>query len=303
MVSTSYPCQAPNAPVIENQRSTTAVRRIVAAGTAAAMLGLASVALAADADVQKLQAAAPANAKVLAAQILSRWAPVAQAAGLNMSVWQEQFTTQLSLMSLNSLSGLDRAEVKSDIDAKANYAIFADAFRAALMVRHMESKKGNAKLGSPTTDQVFIPIVPCRVVDTRNVGGQIAAGFTRNYDFYASTAGFDFSTQGGAAGAASTACPGTVNPNGGAPSAAMMTVTVVSPSDAGNWVIWGGANPVPTASALNWSGPGQILANTTVAPGGGRAGTGPGGAILDFAVKYNGPIGNAHFIADVVGWP
>jgi hypothetical protein len=92
-----------------------------------------------------------------------------------------------------------------------------------------------------------------------------------------------------------------VNPNGGAPSAAVITLSVVSPTAAGNWIVWGGANPMPTASALNWSA-GQVLANTTVVTGGGRSGSGPGGAVEDFAVTYNGPSGSAHLVADVVGY-
>ena len=45
-----------------------------------------------------------------------------------------------------------------------------------------------------------------------------------------------------------------------------------------------------------------MLANTTVIPWGGRTGTGLGGAVLDFAVKYNGPSGQADVIVDVVGY-
>ena len=56
-------------------------------------------------------------------------------------------------------------------------------------------------------------------------------------------------------------------------------------------MLCGGANPIPLASALNWTAPGDLLANTTVIPGGGRSGSGPGGAVKDFAVKYNGPSG------------
>src|SRR5262249_26099947 len=40
----------------------------------------------------------------------------------------------------------------------------------------------------------------------------------------------------------------------------------------------------------------------TVIPWGGRSGAGPGGMVLDFAVYYNGPSGDAHFVADVVGY-
>ena len=47
---------------------------------------------------------------------------------------------------------------------------------------------------------------------------------------------------------------------------------------------------------------GNIAANTTVITGGGRAGSGAGGAIRDFAVSYNGPSGVADLVVDVVGY-
>jgi len=83
----------------------------------------------------------------------------------------------------------------------------------------------------------------------------------------------------------------------------MATVTVVNATAAGNWLIWGGAgNPAGvSSSALNW-GPGNVLANTTLLPSGGRTGSGAGGPVLDFAVKYNGPSGQADVIVDVVGY-
>jgi hypothetical protein len=54
-------------------------------------------------------------------------------------------------------------------------------------------------------------------------------------------------------------------------------------------------------SVLNWNNPGDIVANTTVVPTGGRTGSGPGGSIQDFAVAYNGPSGQAQVVVDVVG--
>src|SRR5262249_27173122 len=143
--------------------------------------------------------AAVQNTSVLAADILSRWAPIAEAAGLDMSLWQEQFTTQLRSMPMDGLIILDRVTIKSGVDAKSSYADFVYAFRSALMAKHM-STKGNAKLGSTTTDQVFIPIVPCRVVDTRNVGGPVLAGFPRNFNFYAAIGTYNWASQGGTSG-------------------------------------------------------------------------------------------------------
>ncbi len=98
------------------------------------------------------------------------------------------------------LSGIDGVEVDTTTDAKASYAKFASAFRSALMQSYMvsQSGKGHMKLGLATVDQVFIPIMPCRVVDPRNLLGPILAGLTRNYQFYASSTSVDFGTsQGG----------------------------------------------------------------------------------------------------------
>ncbi len=250
--------------------------------------------------------AATQHPVVLANEILNRWEPVALAAGEHSDVWRDMYTTQLIRMDAATLGEIDAVVVDAATDPKLNYAKFAHAFKSALMQSYMAgglSGKGNMKLGPTTTDQAFIPITPCRVVDSRNLLGPILAGFTRNYQFYASTTGFDFgATQGGNSGAAGTVCPGTVNPNGVAPSAAVVTITVVGPTAAGNFVLWEGASPRPTVSVLNWNKAGDIAANTTVVPAGGRTGTGPGGAIQDFAVSYNGPTGQGQVVIDVVGY-
>ena len=242
------------------------------------------------------------NSVALANDILNRWEPIAVEAGQHSAAWRELFATQLSAMDASVLDTVNRVKMRGSSDAKASYAQFTQAVRSAEMQSYVlaQSGKGNMKLGSTSTDQVFIPIVPCRIVDTRNAGGPISAGQTRNFYFFASSGTFDWHTQGGL-GLASTTCPGTMAPNGGSPSAAAITVTVVGPTAPGNWILWGGASPIPNASALNWD-TGQVVANTTVVPAGGRVGTGPGGAIKDFAVEYNGPSGSADFVADVVGY-
>jgi hypothetical protein len=263
------------------------------------MLSIASPAPAADVARTPSQA----GRAELVTHVLNYWEPIAVEVGAHSAAWRDLFATQLKAMDTSALRSIDLLRLRTPTDAKAAYAQFTEAIRGAEMQLYQTTyaAKVPAKLGSTTTDQVFIPIVPCRIVDTRNVGGMIAAGTTRNFYFYASSASFDWSTQGGAAGAASSTCPGTINPNGGAPSAAVVTVTVVSPSAAGNWIIWGGASPTPTISALNWNA-GDIAANTTIIQAGGRGGSGPGGTLKDFAVAYNGPSGSAHFIADVVGY-
>ena len=284
-------------------------RRFIPAVTAAVFVVVAMPATVSAADGKDspdtVRRQLAANAEVLANEILNRWEPVALSAGMHTPTWRELFATQLLRMDVPVLSEI--ARVKSDLrgSAKADYAEFLSAFKSAVMQQYMtgQNGKGTLKLGSATTDQVFIAIAPCRIVDTRNLLGPIAAGLARNYHFYAASAAIDWGTsQGGTAGTAGTVCPGTVNPNGGAPSAAVVTVTVVSPSAAGNFIMWGGASPTPTVSVLNWNNPGDIAANTTVVPGGGRTGAGPGGAVQDFAVAYNGPSGQAQVVVDVVGY-
>lgn len=151
---------------------------------------------------------------------------------------------------------------------------------------------------------VFNALTPCRIVDTRNTGGPIGANTSRRFFFYNDSPGFSWSAQGGATGLAASACPGTTLVAAGGtlgslpPTAAVLTITVVNPTAAGNFVIWGGGDPlsVPNTSMLNWSGPGVVLANTGSVPAGGR------GAVQDFEVRYNGPNGQADVVVDVVGY-
>lgn len=165
----------------------------------------------------------------------------------------------------------------------------------------------NTKLGQTTTDQIFNPITPCRVVDTRVAtspayAGPIPVDTQRNFYFYASGATWNWSVQGGPNALANAVCPGTsLTSDGGTlgfpPSAAVATITVVNPTAAGNFIVWGGTGTFPVTSALNWTGAGQVLANTTVIPAGGR-GTG----VLDFTVRYNGVTGAADIVVDVIGY-
>ena len=239
--------------------------------------------------------------------ILNRWQPIAAAAGAGSPAWRELYRTQLS--QLPDYWQKQIALVNADAgNPRASYAKFTQTFvnaRFNLVREAAAGEKGAAKLGSTTNDQVFIPIIPCRVVDTRassGGSGPISAGASRAFFFFTTSNAFSWSAQGGASGTAVSACPGTVTtPSGGtlgniAPSAAMATVTVVNPSAAGNFLIWSGVGAAPTSSALNWAA-GQVLANTTVIPAGNRT-----GGAQDFTVYVNGPSGSAEVVVDVVGY-
>ncbi len=247
------------------------------------------------------------NSRVLANEILDRWEPVAAAAGMRSAAWREVLEAQLGRMELPILASLSSVTVDSS-NAKASYQRFEGALKSAIMQEYMagQSGKGRMKLGSVVTDQVFVPITPCRVVDTRistgTFAGKIDANTQRSFYFYSNGAGWSWAAQGGAGGMASTACPGTAlvadgGTLGAPPSAAVASITVVNPTQPGNFIAWGGAGGVPGSSALNWSQAGQVLASTTILPAGGRT-----GGALDFTIRYNGPSGSADVVVDVVGY-
>jgi hypothetical protein len=115
---------------------------------------------------------------------------------------------------------------------------------------------GPAALGAPDSDLVYVPLVPCRLVDTRAVPSgpaPLVAGTARVFD--ASTA---LAAQGGVA----AGC--------GVPSeraaALVLTMTAVDPEGPGSLRAYPAGAALPTASVLNYALPGSgiDMANTTI---------------------------------------
>jgi len=300
-------------------------KKAAVVGAVGAVLGIGlttpAIVSAADASAASAQAAfvkpaSRASAEVLANAILDRWEPVAIEAGVHSSTWRDVLYTSLRLMDVSVLQSLDEVRGDTQTNAKTAYAKFTQAIRSAIMQSYQQGLggKGHMKLALTTNDQVFIPITPCRILDTRmiggppNSGGPIASGTSRRFFFYYTESNWSWATgafgsagQGGAAGLATSACPGTMLTTAQgtlgsvAPSAAVATVTAANTTAAGNFIIWGGAGAAPATSAVNWLA-GQAVANTTVIPAGGR------GAVEDFAIQVNGPSGQADAIVDVIGY-
>jgi hypothetical protein len=291
----------------ENYVSKSTMARAAAIALAYALTGPIGMTSAADLSAVEQSKPQTSGAMILDIQaILNRWEPIAVAAGAGSSYWREMYATQLAQLSDYWVRQVALVNVDGS-NPRASYARFTQAFVNARfnMVREAQSGKGSLKLGSTTSDQVFIPITPCRVVDTRNVGGAIGGGTSRAFYFYTASNAFSWSTQGGAGFPAGTpavsTCPGTVTIGSGGllgnvpPSAAMATVTVVNASAPGNFLIWSGVGASPTSSALNWAA-GQVLANTTVIPAGPQS-----GGALHFTVQVNSS-GFADVIVDIVGY-
>lgn len=105
-------------------------------------------------------------------------------------------------------------------------------------------------LGDGTTEQKFVPITPCRIMDTRNAAaGKLQVGAARTV--LARGTGATFATQGGKAG-------GCAIPTGA--QALEVTITAV---DAGSGFlrVWPAQVSQPNATFMNY-GPGINLSNT-----------------------------------------
>lgn len=135
-------------------------------------------------------------------------------------------------------------------------------------------------LGSFSSDTVYTPVTPCRIVDTRvaGSGGPLTANTTRTFDVDGTT----FTSQGGFNGSCGVPL--------GQAAAVAMTITSVSPAGPGVFVAWG-LGTKPNASALNFTA-NQIIANTTIVP------VVPG-AGADFSIASTV---NSNVVIDVVGY-
>lgn len=137
-------------------------------------------------------------------------------------------------------------------------------------------------LGEPDTDLVFVPVTPCRLLDTRVAGGAIAANTSRGFDVSGAAS---FTAQGGDAAACGL---GSVDF-----AAAAINVTVVTPSAAGYLTAYpfGLASP-PAASTVNY-GAGDVRGNFAIVKLDQSAATHEL-ALYSFA--------QTHVVADIVGY-
>jgi hypothetical protein len=102
-------------------------------------------------------------------------------------------------------------------------------------------------LGEITNDLVFVPVTPCRIIDTRNAGGQMLGGTTRAFDI---TAVSDYSFQGGNA----SNCGGAGS--AGSFAAAAINFTVVFPVGAGFLTAYPFLETRPITSTMDYDGGG-----------------------------------------------
>jgi hypothetical protein len=145
-------------------------------------------------------------------------------------------------------------------------------------------------LGDATSDLVFVPLPPCRIIDTRKAGGKMLPGVVRDFQ----VAGTDeFLAQGGNAGGCGV-------PDGAAEPAAaavMINFFAVNPEGSGNLRAWPYGESVPLAAAITYDNLGQFfsITNGLIVP---IAGTITVPADLSIRADFSA----THVAADVTGY-
>lgn len=108
-------------------------------------------------------------------------------------------------------------------------------------------------LGEIANDLVFVPVTPCRIIDTRVAGGMIAANGERSFDV-SDTA--SFTAQGGDAGDCGVGAAGPF-------AAAVINFTVVTPTAAGYVTAYPFGGTKPLAATVNYVA-GDIRGNLAI---------------------------------------
>ena len=144
-------------------------------------------------------------------------------------------------------------------------------------------------IGDAETDLLFVPVSPCRIIDTRFGGGAFAAGETRSFEVTGSTG---FGAQGGNA----TGCGIPLGAADPLAPAIVVNFVAVGPAGPGHLEAWEFGQPVPNASVINYANvPGLNIANGVVVPIAGVSS-------LDKDLNIRANVSGTHVVADVTGY-
>jgi hypothetical protein len=182
-----------------------------------------------------------------------------------------------------SLDQLSRAAAAGDFDGMNDALLGDNGYRSdAPGARALATADAGKVLGDEAADLVYVPVTPCRIIDTRVAGGVIAANTTRGFDV---TSVGTYAPQGGAANDCAIGGAGSF-------AAAVINFTVVTPSAGGYITAFPFGATQPVAATVNYTA-GDIRGNLAIV----RLDQGPAGnemSVYTFA--------QTHLVADVVGY-
>lgn len=180
-------------------------------------------------------------------QIVKKWAPHVQEA---YSIPAKQWASEMVPLFLQS----PMASMQSAADAATFDAMNNVLLNTPTGVGYKPSS--TKTLGEVANDLVFVPITPCRIIDTRLAGGEITGNTVRHFDVTAVT---DYTFQGGVAS----------NCNGvgaaGSFAAAAINFTVVNPTVPGTGflTVYPFLGTQPLAATMTFKN-GQVLSNLSI---------------------------------------
>ncbi|HEX7803122.1 MAG TPA: hypothetical protein VF471_10235 [Pseudoxanthomonas sp.] len=207
-------------------------------------------------------------------KIVKQWGPYVQEAyKANLNGWAKEMGPVFAKVPLNDL--------QKAADAR-NFDTMNDALLGASGVASGGAITPKA-LGDVSADLVFVPIPPCRILDTRLAGGAIAAGSTRGVDVSAVS---DYTFQGGDA----SNCSGM----GAAGSFAAVAVnfTSVTPAQTGYFTAFPFLGTQPLAATQVYTA-GGILSNFAIVR------LDQGASANEMSIFSERQL---HLVADVVGY-
>ncbi len=149
-------------------------------------------------------------------------------------------------------------------------------------VSQSKTDVGTRALGDPAQDLVYVPVTPCRILDTRVAGGPIPANSFRDFDL---TDVARYASQGGDTGNCNVGDKGSF-------AAAALNITVVSPNIAGYITAFPYLASQPTAATINYVA-GDIRNSLAIVR------LDQSAAANEFSV-YS--LAQTHLVADIVGY-
>lgn len=193
--------------------------------------------------------------------------------------WAMELVPLFSKVPISSLERAARARTFGQMNNEL--LVPAPGGNLAVLATATQNVPGKT-LGDADQDLIFVPVTPCRIIDTRVAGGAIAANTTRNFDI---TAVANYSFQGGDATDCNVGAAGSF-------AAAAINFTVVTPGAAGYITAFPYLATQPLASTVNYTA-GDIRGNFAIV----RLDQGSSAeelSVYSFALT--------HLVADIVGY-
>lgn len=192
---------------------------------------------------------------------------------------------------------LSDAQVESLLEGEDLTRVLAQAAPAAPANTQTGDEPGIEKavaaaVGDADSDLLYVPVAPCRVIDTRkdtrSPGGIMQIDQPRHFEV-AGTTGFE--QQGGTAGGCGIPL-GATNPQA---AAVMINLIAIDPEGRGNMGAWEFNQPEPFASVINYQKIDMNIANGLIIPIAGVSS-------LQYDLTVEARISRVHLIADVIGY-